>query len=290
MAATLTTKFWDGDSWNDPAKIVFTSPNMDSPNTAGTRSHVLPDLMDIALWYEDTSNMYRITNNQDAPDDIQFRLYGTTYSGFQCANINALRLNNQTGATGDWPSTGTVYVNDGDYFAYTAKTWNANYIDFPSGNGTGTEAVVSGTKFFLDPSLAEVNFENSIVYEMTLGEAYNCYLTAWDDDTHSSTDNTVISGSHYRVAACACYITGSKDDPKPAELTTYDTLIGTPVLDQVLNGDTNKWTISDPLRYNAIDSSVTGALVFFRPRLYNITSAIPYGVYDFITTFHFQYT
>ena len=44
MAVTLTTKFYEsgGDTWNDLSKIVFTSPNIDSPNTAGTRSHILP--------------------------------------------------------------------------------------------------------------------------------------------------------------------------------------------------------------------------------------------------------
>lgn len=291
MAATLTTKFWDGDSWNDPAKIVFTSPNMDSPNTAGTRSHVLPDLMDIALWYEDTSNMYRITNNQDVPGSIVFEFYGELHSSFDFNGGNtSMTLYDQTGATGNWPTAGAVYYNNNNYFDYTGKAWNPNDIVLSAGTDTGTLVAVSGTNIFLDPSLAEVHFENSIVYEMTLGEAYNVYLTAWDDDTHTSTDNTVISGSHYRAAGCACYITGDTATPYPAGASTYGTLIDTPVIDQVLNGNTSKWEISDPLRYNAIDSGVSGAYVFFRPRLYNITSAIPYGVYDFITTLHFQYT
>jgi len=291
MAATLTTKFWNGASWLDPAKIVFTSPNMDSPNTAGTRSHVLPDLMDIALWYEDTSNMYRITNNQDAPASILFEFYGELHTSFNFnAGNTSMRLYDQTGTNPDWPSVGTVYYNNSNYFDYGALAWTPGYIDMTAGSDTGPDVAVSGTNIFLDPSLAEVNFENSIVYEMILGEAYNVYLTAWDDDTHSSTDNTVISGSHYRAAGCACYITGSTAAPYPAGASTYGTLIDVPVIDQVLNGDTSKWTITNPLRYNAIDAGVGGAYVFFRPRLYNITSAIPYGVYDFITTLHFQYT
>lgn len=289
MAATLTTKFWDGDSYNDPAKIVFTSPNIDSPNTAGTRSHVLPDLMDIALWYEDTSNMYRITINQDAPSSVQFGFYGTVSSGIDFSETNnPVRINNQTGTDSDWPATGTVYYNDSNY-VNGSLNWQPTYLDITGATRTGSETAVSGTKLFLDPSLAEVTFQNSIIYEMTLGEAYNPYLTAWDDDTHSSTDNTVISGSHYRVTGTACYITGTRATPYPAGGSTYSTLIST-TTDTVLNGDTSKWDISEPLRYNAVDSDVSGAYVFFRPRLYNITSAIPYGTYDFITTFHFQYT
>ena len=109
MAATLTTKFWNGASWLDPAKIVFTSPNMDSPNTAGTRSHVLPDLMDIALWYEDTSNMYRITNNQDVPSSIIFGFYGELHSSFDFDGGNTtMTLYDQTGASGDWPNASTL--------------------------------------------------------------------------------------------------------------------------------------------------------------------------------------
>ena len=290
MAATLTTKFWNGSTFNDPAKIVFTSPNMDSPNTAGTRSHVLPDLMEIALWYEDTSNMYRITIDQDAPASTLFEYYGELHTAFNFnAGNTSMRLYDQTGTNPDWPSAGTVYYNETNYFDYGALAWTSNYIDMTAGSDTGPDVAVSGTNIFLDPSLQEVNFENSIIYEMTLGEAYNCYLTAWDDDTHTSTDNTVISGSHYRVTGTACYITGDKNTPYPAGGSTYGTLIDT-VTDQVLIGNSSKWSITDPLRYNAIDSDVSGAFVIFRPRLYNITSAIPYGTYDFVTTFHFQYT
>jgi len=299
MAATLTTKFYkhyiagvqDPAEWGDPSRIVFTSPNMDDGVPTGTRSHVLPDLMDIALWYEGASYMFRKTINQNEPSSVIFGLYGELHSSFDFDGGNTtMTLYDQTGASGDWPNASKVYYNNSNYFAYTNRGWNPNNVVLGGGTDTGTLTAVSGTNIFLDPSLAEVNFENSIVYEMTLGEAYNVYLTAWDDDTHSSTDNTVISGSHYRATGAACYITGDTSTPYPAGDSTYGTLIGTPAEDQVLNGDTSKWTITDPLRYNAIDSGVSGAYVFFRPRLYNITSAIPPGIYDFITTLHFQYT
>ena len=70
MAVTMTTKFYENDSpaWHDLSKVVFTSPNIDSPNTAGIRSHILPGQGDLALWYEDTSNMYEIEPLQDTFD------------------------------------------------------------------------------------------------------------------------------------------------------------------------------------------------------------------------------
>jgi hypothetical protein len=126
---------------------------------------------------------------------------------------------------------------------------------------------------------------------MQLGEAYNAYLTAWDDDTHTTADNPVISGSHYRAAVSVFYITGTKQDPYSAEGTTYGTLVETPDEDVILYGNTSNYTVSGTLKYNAIDSSVTGAILAFRPMLYGMASAgLSFGSYDFITTLHFQYT
>lgn len=66
MAVTITTKFYETDTpaWQDLSKIVFTSPNLDSPNTAGTRSHILPGELPLATWYEDSSSMYKIYSSQ----------------------------------------------------------------------------------------------------------------------------------------------------------------------------------------------------------------------------------
>lgn len=65
MAVTMTTQFYQDSAWKDISKIVFTSPNMTSPNTAGTRSHILPGEGDLGLWYEDTTNMYRVEPSQE---------------------------------------------------------------------------------------------------------------------------------------------------------------------------------------------------------------------------------
>lgn len=67
MAVVMTTKFYEEDTpaWHDLSKVVFTSPNMDSPNSAGTRSHILPGQADLGLWYESDSFMYSAEFKQD---------------------------------------------------------------------------------------------------------------------------------------------------------------------------------------------------------------------------------
>jgi hypothetical protein len=295
MAATIDTYFYRSDTADysgTPSKIVFTSPNIDDESAAGTRSHVLPTLMDIALWYEDTDKMFRKTVNQTAPSTTLFELYGTLHADFDFSGGNTqMNLFDQTGSESDWPTADTVYYTNSDYFDYTGVVWNPTTLALTGGSDTGTETAASGTpNIFLDPDAEALGFQDCIVYEMTLGEAYNPYLTAWDDDTHTTTDNPVISGSHYRITGTACYITGTKDDPYPAGGSTYGTLIST-AKDQILNGNTAKWTIPVPLRYNAVDSGVSGAFVIFQPRLQGMDVAgLTYGSYDFITTLHYQYT
>lgn len=68
MAVTITSKFYQNNAWKDISKIVFTSPNLDSPAVAGTRSHILPGESDLGTWYEDTVSMYRIEDKQIATD------------------------------------------------------------------------------------------------------------------------------------------------------------------------------------------------------------------------------
>lgn len=90
MAVTITTEFYETDTpdWHDLAKVVFTSPNLDSPNTAGIRSHILPGQLDLGTWYEGTSNMYRIFDEQVDSNESEYvnDVYGPTVSGFHVHN------------------------------------------------------------------------------------------------------------------------------------------------------------------------------------------------------------
>lgn len=93
MAVTIVTKFyeeqdeaspgdWQAGEWHTLSKIVFTSPNMDSPNTFGTRSHILPGGgVNLGLWYEDTSYMYRIADCQQITWTQYTNCSGTLVSG-----------------------------------------------------------------------------------------------------------------------------------------------------------------------------------------------------------------
>ena len=294
MAATLTTQFWnDQDStWDSPSKIVFTSPNIDNYSAAGTRSHVIPELMDIALWYESTAKMYRQTIDQTTPDNIMFQEYGDLHASYVFGTSTTMDLYDPSGAVELFQPSGQLrYISANSMNYSSASAIGPTHFQFTYASAAGTDTAVSGTKIFLAQDYCDVPLTDCIIYEMQLGEAYNAYLTAWDDDTHTTTDNPVISGSHYRAAVSVFYITGDKEDPYSAEGTTYGTLVGIPESDVTLYGDTSKYTVSGTLRYNAIDSNVTGAILAFRPMLYGMASAgLTYGSYDFITTLHFQYT
>jgi len=70
MTISITKNFWNSttDQYNTIAKIVFTSPNIDSPAVAGTRSHILPGSDFIGSWFEAVDLMHRISWNEDPPD------------------------------------------------------------------------------------------------------------------------------------------------------------------------------------------------------------------------------
>lgn len=225
MAVTLTTKFYDedGSTWKDLSKIVFTSPNIDSPNTAGTRSHILPGQGTLGLWYEDITNMYRISDCQQPTVEDYTSCSGTIVSG-TCA---------------------------------------------------------SGTTCFC--------MANSITFETTFGESYDCRLTAWDDVTHSSTSNEIIAGDHCRVSAVSLYYTGSDFDNPDSVTEVY-----APVYNRIFKGDTNylgtDYFYGDfDMQYRTADNT-TGDTLFFKPMLYGLHTGISYGVHDFVIVLHYSYT
>lgn len=77
MAVVITSKFHQEAEWKDISKVVFTSPNMISPAIAGTRSHILPGEGYLGMWYEDTSEMFRIEDVQATTDSdfYNFRMH-----------------------------------------------------------------------------------------------------------------------------------------------------------------------------------------------------------------------
>jgi hypothetical protein len=236
MAVTIVTKFYEeqdednpGQSetgeWRTLSKIVFTSPNMDSPNTAGTRSHILPGGgVDLGLWYEDTTYMYRIADCQQI-----------TWSQYD-----------------DCLASGTLV--------------------------SGTCVSGSGYSCFCQ--------SNSINFQLTAGECYDCRLTAWDDATHSTTLNEILLQNICKVSAFAFNYEGS--DFQNPDATN---VVNAPAYNQVLQGDVpGKYYGDFDMVYRTAGSGKTGDFLIFKPMLIGLHSGISYGVHDFVIVLHYSYT
>ena len=401
MAVSITKKFWAHDAptpaWKDLAKVVFTSPHIDSPAPAGTRSHILPGSTYIGTWYEAVDFMNRKKDDQDTPTNaISFFLEFTLISGTLDLNtavsgttidIELLCRSTETRLEDLKKSLGTrTYDTDhwdeidppsAQYprFIYSRN----NYVDFYLGNisylgtttfsglsynryrcveiydGSGT-ATITGSlgSFDSSPKLYYVRdaynkhydivgldydiiydtnakfdggsrnvpassdffmtLENCIIFEVINGEAYNCRLTAWDDDSHNSTSNKVLDEEHYRVN-CAAYkgTDGDKFEPifKEADSGTYystlrqggqgyywgyygwtvdpSCLVYPPKNGKILKG--NEFYYGDfDLVHIPTEYTEHGEYLIFQPYLYGMDDTFTAGNYDFVTTLHYQYT
>lgn len=182
-----------------------------------------------------------------------------------------------------------LYISDID-----ALGPNTYSIDVESANSvSGT--ITSGTEFRGWGTLGEnTDFivDNSIVFEVTTGEAYNCRLTAWDDVTHSTLLNELIQGDHVRASAVAYCCRNSKLSPNES-YNPINYVFG-PVHNKILKGNTvignTKYYYGDFDLVYRYQDDIYGDYLIFKPMLYNITDAISYGVYDFIITLHYSYT
>jgi hypothetical protein len=234
MSVTIVSKFyeeqdeaspgdWEAGEWHDLSKIVFTSPNIDSPNTAGTRSHILPGGgVNLGLWYEDVSYMYRIAD---------------------CQQI----------------------------------TWS-QYTNCSGTLVSGTCVSGSGYSCFCQA--------NSINFQLTAGECYNCRLTAWDDATHTTTLNELLLGQHCRASAFAFNYEG--DDFKNPDAVN---VIFAPAYNKILQGNVAGCYYGDfDMEYRSAGGGKTGDFLIFKPMLYGLHSGISYGVHDFVITLHYSYT
>lgn len=163
----------------------------------------------------------------------------------------------------------------------------------------GTGVVPSGTLMYhqfsgtsiTDGSATPINRyhcgENSIIFEATFGEAYDCRLTAWDDDTHSTTDNKILSESHYSVDA-AVYRSDSTTQAYNPKFLSERCLVYPPCSDRVLKGNESYYGDFDFIY--AVHADDNGEYLAFIPRLSDMDETFTAGNYDFITTLHYQYT
>lgn len=427
MAVTITKKFHNGTEYKDMAKVVFTSPNFDSPYTAGTRSHMPPGGEYIGTWYEAVDYMYRQFDDQDYatfPDEMESFFGKMSVSGsLNFENATTALLWHKYGESFDVVGSGTnIVYKDKDTYAiidtctsgtendvYTANVtfssvvgsgivneWFISNItaevdtlvygtaigdtnpvqdcnlsttvygtsdeEVPStvsgtvsgvltgimyGSGTvtgdvtgqvqglltntdGESSTVSGTvsgtltgpeygtvsgtvsgtlsgpmvgpNEYLcfqyttatpidadstEPAMRRHHGGNSVIFSVTFGEAYDCRLTAWDDATHSTTDNKVLSEEHYKVDAIA-YRSNVVASAHAPVFLNENCLVYPQVYNLSLKGNESYYGDFD-LIY-AIADGEYGEYLSFAPRLVNMDSSFIAGSYDFVTTLHYQYT
>ena len=192
-------------------------------------------------------------------------------------------------------SAGTVDIEGTTYNRY-------NYT-LVSGTGTatisGSTTTTSGVSAVYNwgntiTNTAWSHAENSIVFEVTNGEAYDCRLTAWDDETHSTTANQVLDEGHYRVVACA-YKAGNwqtsegtqKELPRSGNIV--DAMAHPPGINLVLKGNVSYYGDFD-LVHVPVEYTPHGEYLMFAPYLYGMDDSFTPGKYDFLTTLHYQYT
>jgi len=173
MAVTITTSFYEYDtpSWHDLSTVVFTSPNLVSPNTAGTRSHILPGELPLATWYEVTDDtMWRIFNRQVPSIESFYPAQdpSTTVSGFDLRNSIVFEVTsgeNYNNRLTAWDSVTHSSINNFLIDSDRVKASCANY----SWSG-GTEQAPSVVKYGgpVDPGTLEPEDPFAPEYNITL--------------------------------------------------------------------------------------------------------------------------
>ena len=319
MAVTITKKFWahddDTPAWKDLAKIVFTSPNIDSPAAAGTRSHILPGSDYIGTWYEAVDYVHRIEDDQTYPTNsrecyfAEILVRNPTFTFGTDTTLSGMCLYNpQTTTSGIFyydrtnyfradsaSSQGTINIDGTTYYKYNFTAVSDNGTTTITGSWTTTSGFARVYTWGDEvTNTTWSHAQNSIVFEVTNGEAYSCRLTAWDDDSHNTTANQVLAGQHYRVVACA-YKAGqwqtSEGTQKelPTSNSRTDVMVHPPGIRLPLKGNVSYYGDFD-LVHVPVEYTPHGEYLVFKPYLYGMDDSFSPGNYDFVTTLHYQYT
>ncbi len=223
--------------------------------------------------------------NKDVYGYIESYSFGTaTLSGTTVNTVN-LTFGEVTGSA---VLTGTL--------ASTPPTFPGIIIDPDAERRWGGDSIYNKTEDYrfilIDREDWYLNPLNAVVFELTFGEAYDCRLTAWDDDTHSTTNNKILDEGHYRVDAVSYryemdpYVWRNNVTYLHYKMTSPDCFVYPPVRDQVLKG--NDYYYGDFDLVYAVSSH--GECLIFKPRLFDMNDTFTAGNYDFVTTLHYQYT
>lgn len=171
------------------------------------------------------------------------------------------------------------------------------YTEISLYNTVGSGTITESTNLYVwdqqdNSTGVEFTTHDSIVFTVTLGEAYYCRLTAWDDSTHSTLLNHMIASDRVRVSALAFRAEGTVLDPERTE--TFGNYIASPVYNRIFKGNTvyngtNYYYGDFSLSYRT-ETNMVGDFLIFKPMLYDVDDTIPYGVHDYVITLHYNYT
>jgi hypothetical protein len=324
MSVTLTRKFWDGTQYTNVSKIVFTSTNIDSPAVAGTRSHVLPGSPYIGTWYEAVDMQYKQKSNQDAPDkqECLFSQLFLYQNSFDMSNDSSATMLSRYPVLSSGIQDRVIFNDRNNHYLSDSFTADGmvthsgiEYYKYNTSVVETTGTTISGAyQFFLEdaPTISGAQGipgsfyvwqntttssgvwadpKNSIIFEVEQGEIYNCRLTAWDDVTHSSTNNRILREGKYKVTCCA-YKYGSGSKSRPFSDDSVDIMVHPPGIDISLCGNDSYYGDFDLVHISDGGSSgfQGGEFLYFAPRLDDIDDSYVSGNYDFVTTLHYQYT
>lgn len=329
MAVDITKTFWAFDdaspAWKLLQKVVFTSPHMDSPRSAGSRSHILPGSNYIGTWYEALDLMHRVYDDQSYPINTrecyfsEFILYQDTFDFDVDTTISGLCKYDPATIAGS-----VLHYDRDNYCVVNSQSYKGNvniegttyrkyeFTAVTSGTGTatisGSWTTTSGSaRFYSWPNNTTntpwSHAQNSVIFEATNGEAYNCRLTAWDDETHTTTSNKILDEEHYKVVVYT-YKAGhvqsggslgsTVESPGtqkelPRSNNIVDAMVHPPGIDIVLKGNEKYYGDFD-LVHVPVEYVPHGEYLVFTPYLYGMNSSFTPGNYDFVTTLHYQYT
>ena len=135
-------------------KIVFTSPNMPSPQDAELRSHIIPSQFDLGTWYEYEGTMKRVAFEQNIYDTLYnpgidrpvFGMSGIVTSDTFYIEKQTNTVYIDTDQTWSLSPPRNVYVDDNSWLIATSID-EYNYADDPPNENTflGNNFTSSGT-------------------------------------------------------------------------------------------------------------------------------------------------
>ena len=248
--------------------------------------------------------------------------WGLTSSGSKMQMINDTTVYEYTIGTNTWETVGTVNYPD-NYKKFTNDASGNLHVYGDSGlrsydltaSGTGGDSTtaaygyditfssVAGTSVItkfdslftwkdnIVNSSVWSHAQNSVIFEVSSGEAYTCKLTAWDDDTHTTITNKVLNEGHYKVV-CSAYRGGDGTKQVPVSNNYTNLLIHPPGINLVLKGDVSYYGYFDLVNVanGGVSGNEHGEYLIFTPRLDEMDDSFSSGNYDFVTTLHYQYT